>query len=240
MEAEMAGYGTERHKDMKGQVILITGSSSGIGRETALRFAEAGVKLVLTYNKGKNKGGQAERHCRKLGANETLLLHLNVMDEKSIRNALKKILNKYGGIDFLINNAGVGLFRSFLDQTLRDIELQVRTNLEGLMKVTRLFLPYVRKGIINIASGAGKEAYEEMSVYCGTKFGLRGFTQALAEEHRRLKICCVNPDMTATRLTGYEGRPASEVAEVVFRTASGAIKVQAGGDVDVWEVVKPR
>src|SRR4030043_855096 len=80
------------------------------------------------------------------------------------------------------------------------------------LKLTRSFLPYIRKGIINIASAAGKTAYAEMSVYCGTKFGVRGFTQALAEEHTRLKICCVNPDMTATRLTGYEGRPPSDVA----------------------------
>lgn len=77
-----------------------------------------------------------------------------------------------------------------------------------------------------------------MSVYCGTKFGVRGFTQALAKEHKHIKICCVNPDMTATRLTGYKGRPPSDVAEVVFRIASGDIKVVHGGDVDVWKIMR--
>lgn len=223
---------------MKGKVVLITGSSSGIGRETAYRFAQAGAKLVLTYNRGETRGKQAERRCRKLGAEDTLLLHLEVTDDRSISEIVKRVLKKYGRVDFLINNAGTGVFIPFKEHTMREIERQIRTNLEGLLKLTRAFLPHIKKGIINIASAAGKTAYAEMSVYCGTKFGVRGFTQALSREHPRLRICCVNPDMTATRLTGYEGRPPSEVAEVIFKVASGAIKVAPGGDVDVWKIMK--
>ena len=223
---------------MKGKVVLITGSSSGIGRETAYRFAQAGAKLVLTYNRGKIRGERAERRCQKFGAEDTLLLHLDVMDDRSISDAVKKVLKKYGRVDFLINNAGTGFFILFKEHTKKDIERQIRTNLEGLIKLTRAFLPHIEKGIINIASAAGKTAYAEMSVYCGTKFGVRGFTQALAEEYPRLRVCCVNPDMTATRLTGYEGRPPSEVAEVIFKAVSGAIKVAPGGDADVWKIIK--
>lgn len=223
---------------MKGKVVLITGSSSGIGRETAYRFAQAGAKLVLTYNRGETRGERAERRCRKLGAKDTLLLHLDVTDDRSISEIVKRVLKKYGRVDFLINNAGTGVFIPFKEHTMKDIERQIRTNLEGLIKLTRAFLPYIKKGIINIASAAGKTAYAEMSVYCGTKFGVRGFTQALAEEQPRLRICCVNPDMTATRLTGYEGRSPSEVAEVIFKAASGVIKVTPGGDADVWKIMK--
>ncbi len=220
---------------MKGQIILITGSSSGIGRETAYRFAKAGAKLVLTYNKGKTRGEAAEKRCRQAGAAETLLLHLDVTSSTSITAALRQVKRQYGALDFLINNAGVGVFVPFRKQTAKDIERQIRTNLEGLINMTRAFLPLVRKGIINIASAAGKEAYEEMSVYCGTKFGVRGFTQALELEYSHLKICCVNPDETATRLSGYQGRPPAEVAEVIFRVVSG--QVACRGDVDVWEVM---
>jgi NAD(P)-dependent dehydrogenase (short-subunit alcohol dehydrogenase family) len=223
---------------VKGKVVLITGSSSGIGRETAYRFAQAGAKLVLTYNRGKTRGEQAERRCQKLGAEDTLLLHLDVTDDRSVSEIVKRVLKKYGRVDFLINNAGTGVFIPFKKHTMREIERQIRTNLEGLIKLTRAFLPHIKKGMINIDSAAGKTAYAEMSVYCGTKFGVRGFTQALAGEHPRLRICCVNPDMTATRLTGYEGRPPSEVAEVIFKVASGAIKVAPGGDVDVWKIMK--
>jgi len=223
---------------VKGKVVLITGSSSGIGRETAYRFAQAGAKLVLSYNRGKTRGEQAERRCRKLGAEDILFLHLDVTDDRSISDSVKRVLKKYGRVDFFINNAGTGVFVLFKEHTMKDIERQIRTNLEGLIKLTRAFLPHIKKGIINIASAAGKTAYAEMSVYCGTKFGVLGFTQALAKEHPRLRICCVNPDMTATRLTGYEGRPPSEVAEVIFKVASGAIKVAHGGDVDVWKIMK--
>jgi NAD(P)-dependent dehydrogenase (short-subunit alcohol dehydrogenase family) len=227
-----------RRKRMRGQIVFITGSSSGIGRETAYRFSQEGARLVLSFNKGKNRGEAAEKRCRRLGAKDTLLIHLNVMDDTSIRDALRRVRKKFGGIDFLINNAGVGVFQPFKDQTLRNIEQQIRTNLEGLIKVCRIFLPFIRKGIINVASAAGKTAYADMSAYCGTKFGVRGFTQAFAEESPLLRIFCVNPDMTATRLTGYEGRPPSEVAEVIFRAVSGKIKVAQGGDVDVWRVKK--
>jgi len=223
---------------MKGQIVFITGSSSGIGRETAFRFAREGAKLVLSYNRGGIRGEKAEKQCRELGAEDALLIQLDAMDGRSIRNAFKKVRKKYGGVDFLINNAGTGVFLPFKDQTIKDIERQIRTNLEGLIKITGTFLPIIRKGIVNIASAAGKTAYAEMSTYCGTKFGVRGFTQALSQELPRLKIFCVNPDLTATRLTDYEGRPPSEVAEVIFRAVSGKIKVARGGDVDVWKVIR--
>jgi len=217
---------------MKGLAVLITGSSSGIGRETAYRFAEAGARLVLTYCKGKTRGAATERRCRKLGAADTLLLHLDVVDDASVAAAVRKVERKYGAIDFLVNNAGVGIFTPFKKQTAKDIERQIRTNLEGLIKVTSAFLPLVRKGVINIASLAGLTAYEEMSVYCGSKFGVRGFTQGLALEYPRLRICCVNPDQTATRLSGYLGQPPQKVAEVIYRAATGQIRCKQGGDVN--------
>lgn len=223
--------------NVKGQIILITGSSSGIGRETAYRFAKSGARLVLTYYKGKTRGEAAEKRCMRLGAADTLLLCLDVVDNESVAAAVRKVKRKYGALDFLINNAGVGAFIPFQEQTAKDIERQIRTNLEGLMKVARAFLPHVRKGIINIASAAGQTVYEEMSVYCGSKFGVRGFTQALALEYPRLRICCVNPDMTATRLSGYQGRPPHEVAEVIYRASSDQVGCKRGGDVDVWEVM---
>lgn len=223
---------------MKNQVVLITGLSSGIGRETAYRFASEGARLVLTYYKGKRRGEAAERRCRRLGAGDTLLLHLDVMNDKSISSALRRVVRKFGVLDFLVNNAGTGIFSPFGSQGSRDIERQIRTNLEGLIKVTHAFLPIVEKGIINIASAAGKETYTEMVVYCASKFGVRGFTQGLALEYPQLKICAVNPDMTATRLSGYEGRPPSEVADVIFRVVSGRLRVKSGGDVDIREVLK--
>ena len=222
---------------MKDQVVFITGSSSGIGRETAYRFAKEGARIVLTYYKGGARGEAAEKRCIKLGARDTLLLYLDVTEAKSVAEAVRKVKRKFGAVDFLVNNAGVGVFTPLANQTNRDMERQIRTNLEGLIRVTRAFLPFVRRGVVNIASAAGKTAYKNMAVYCGTKFGVRGFTQALALEYPRLRVCCVNPDMTATLLSGYEGRPPGEVAEVIFRASTGKARCTRGGDLNVWEIM---
>jgi 3-oxoacyl-[acyl-carrier protein] reductase len=123
-------------------------------------------------------------------------------------------------------------------QSPGDIENQIRTNLEGLIKMTRRCLPHVKEMIINIASGAGKTGFADLTTYCATKFGVRGFTQSLAEEVTKIKIYSVNPDMTATRMTNFEGRPPEQVARVVLNTAKGMYKVQSGSDIDVWEYYK--
>ena len=222
---------------MNGLTVLITGSSSGIGRETAYRFAREGSTVILTYCRGKRRGARAEARCLRLGAKETLLIHLDVTDMRSVAAAGARVSKKFGRIDFLINNASVLHYLPFRKQTPRQIERQLRTNLEGLVRMTLAFLPMVRKGFINIASAAGEETYPEMSTYCGSKFGVRGFTQALRLENKRLLIGCVNPDQTATHLSGYVGRPPSDVAEVIFRTVTGTAKLSPLGDVDVWDVI---
>jgi NAD(P)-dependent dehydrogenase (short-subunit alcohol dehydrogenase family) len=219
------------------RIVLITGASSGIGRETAYRFARSGARLVLTYCKGRTRGEAAERACLRLGARQTLLLPLDVREQPSVRALARRVRGRFGAVDLLVNVAGVGVFSAFRTQSVRDIQRQIRTNLEGLILVTHALLPLVREGIVNVASAAGETAYEKMSVYCATKFGVRGFTQALAQEHPRLRLCCVNPDQTATRLSGYVGRPPAEVAEVIFRAASGKAGCRRGGDVDVWKAL---
>jgi NAD(P)-dependent dehydrogenase (short-subunit alcohol dehydrogenase family) len=223
---------------MNNKTVFITGSSSGIGRETAFKFAAAGARLALTYNRKKKEGGKTEKQCLELGANDTLLLKLDVMNQKSITDAVKQTRKKYGSIDILINNAGTGVVKLFRDNTTADIEQQLRTNLEGLIKVTHAFLPLVREAVINVGSFLSKNAFPDMAVYCASKFGVRGFTQALAQELADLKVCCVNPDLTATQLTGNQGRPPEAVADIIFRVAAGKIRVKKGGDVDVWEVLK--
>ncbi len=92
--------------------------------------------------------------------------------------------------------------------------------------------------IINIASGAGQTGYADLTTYCATKFGVRGFTQALAKEVSNIRIYAVCPDMTATRMSNFEGRPPEDVARIIFNTAKGKYKVPHGGDINIWDHLK--
>jgi len=225
-------------KSLKNNVVLITGSSAGIGRETAIAFAKEGCRLVITYNKEKDEAITTAKKCELLGSPDTLVVNLNVMDDKSVREAVRSVISKFGTIDILVNNAGVIAWKPFREQIKDEIESQLRTNLEGLIKMTKECLPHIKDAIINLASGAGIDAYETLTVYCATKFGVRGFTQALALEEKNLHIYAVNPGMTATRMTNFQGMPPERVAEVVVNAAKGKYKVKSGGDVNVWEVIK--
>jgi 3-oxoacyl-[acyl-carrier protein] reductase len=174
-----------------------------------------------------------------LGAAETLLIKLDLRDDKSIVKAVDKVIKTFGRIDILINNAGVAVWKPLQEQTLADVEDPTRTNLEGLIKMTRTcMLPYVKDMIINIASGAGQTAFAGLAPYCAAKFGVRGFTQALAQEISKLKIYAVNPDMTNTWLSSFQGRPAEQVAQVVLNTAKGRYRKPSGSDIDVWDYYK--
>ncbi len=220
---------------LKDKVILITGSSIGIGRYTAYEFAKEGSKVVITYHKDASEAEITYRNCSQLGMEEGLVLHLNLMNNNSIVNCVKTVVERFGRIDILINNAGVLAWKPLREQTFEEIEAQVRTNLEGLIKMTKVSLPYLTYMVINIGSGAGKTGFPELTTYCATKFGVRGFTQALAEEERSIKVYAVNPGMTATRMTGYRGVHPSVVAKVILNTAKGVYKKPSGSDIDVWE-----
>ena len=222
--------------DLKGKVVLITGASIGIGRATALEFAKEKANLILTYYRDKREGEKTAEECFKLGAEGVHLHYLNLKDDESIERLREEVLKKFNGIDVLVNNAGVVAWKPLREQSFEEIEDQIRVNLEGLIKITKVFLPYISECVINVGSGAGKSPFSELTTYCATKYGLRGFTQAIALEEKHLRIYAVNPGMTATRMTNYMGVPPRVVAKVIVNTAKGVYRVSSGGDIDVWEV----
>lgn len=215
------------------KVVLITGSSTGIGQHTAMELAKRGHSLVITYCKHKDEGLKTYNRCLDLGMQQGLCLFLDLMDNQSIEDCIEETVKVFGGIDVLINNAGVLAWKPLLKQSISEIEAQIRVNLEGAVKMTRLALPYLREMVINIASGAGKYAFSELTTYCATKFGLRGFTQALAKELPRLKVYSVNPGMTATAMTNFQGVHPSKVARTVADIAEGRYDLPSGSDIDL-------
>jgi len=227
--------------DLKDKIVVVTGSSSGIGMASAIKFAEKGAKVVVTYRVEKTEGEKVVKECSK--HNESILLQLDITDSESIRHLRSEVLKRFGKIDVLLNNAGIIIWKKFIEQTEADISGQIDINLKGTIMVTRAFMPDLirqKKGLIlNIASGAAKEPTIDLTVYCGSKFGVRGFTQALALElPEGVRTYCINPGMTATRMTGYQGTPPEDVADVIVAAAEEKLDKKSGEDVDVWEYIE--
>lgn len=218
---------------MEKQKILITGASSGIGREIAYHFARDKNHLILTYNKGKEEGLKTVKECKKKGVGKVELYALDVTKDKDILTLAKKV----GKIDWLISNAGVFVPHKLEKQTFREITQQVRTNVEGPMKLIHAFLPHIHEGVISTVSAAGKEVYEKMAPYCGSKFGMRGFIRAMALDYPALKWYCINPGLTATRMTRFHGIHPRNVGKIVWNTHAGKYPVKNGGDIDVEEIL---
>jgi 3-oxoacyl-[acyl-carrier protein] reductase len=226
--------------ELKDQIVLITGSSQGIGKETALLFAKEGAKVVITYNSNKTKAEEVFKECKKL--NDCLLLKLNVKDESSINECVEKTIDYFGAIDVLVNNAGVLVRKDFSEQNDKDIDSQIDTNVKGLMKMTKKVLPYMKgQGsgvIVNVASICAHHVFNGLTVYCASKFAVHGFTKALALEFpKEIKVFSINPGLTATEMTGYAGVNPKKVGEVILKAVKEEIKVKQGDEVDVEDYI---
>lgn len=217
------------------RVVLVTGSSLGIGRETALLFAKGGASVVVTHYKDAKEAEGVATECRREGAPDVLVTRLDVTDDKSIADCVAQVVERFDRIDVLVNNAGTVVWNELEQQTLSDIELQIRVNLEGLIKVTKACLPHVKGAIVNVASLAAHQGMPTLTTYCATKFGVRGFTEALAHELPNVGVFSVSPGMTATRLSDYRGVPPGDVAQIIVNTAEGKYETPSGGDVNVMD-----
>jgi short-subunit dehydrogenase len=166
-------------------VILVTGASSGIGEATARLFANNGYRVVLAARRFERLQALADEILAASG--QALPVQVDLADLEAIQSMVKTVLATWGQVDVLLNNAGFGRL-DWLDQLepVEDIQAQVLVNLLGAIQTTRALLPYMierRQGhIINMGSIASLVASPTYSIYSATKFGLRGFTEALRRE----------------------------------------------------------
>ena len=196
---------------LEGKTAIVTGASSGIGAATARALADNGARVA---------GG-----ARRVDQLETeVALELDVTDPPSCERFVEQAVTELGGLDVLVNNAGLGLGREPFDQsTEEDEETVLETNVRGVMRLTRLCLPHIRDGghIVNLGSVAGRQPYENAAVYVTSKFAVRGFTYALREDllGRPIHVTTVDPGLVETnfsrvRFRGDEGRAKAVYANV--------------------------
>jgi NAD(P)-dependent dehydrogenase (short-subunit alcohol dehydrogenase family) len=184
------------------KVSVVTGSSSGIGYETALILARNGFKTYATMRnieKGVSLNSIAEKENLFIK-----IVQLDVTDQSSVKNAVETIHDESGKIDVLINNAGYGLVGALEDVSMEEIKSQFETNFYGLIRVTQAVLPIMRNQgsgkIVNISSGAGRFGFPTGSIYVSTKFAVEGLSESLAYEVEPfgIKIILVEPGVIKT------------------------------------------
>ena len=179
------------------RTVLITGASSGFGKETALLFQQQGWNVIATMRSPEN-----EKELTLLS--NILVLRLDVADSDSITTAVQAGVDKFGAIDVLINNAGYGLMGPFESATKEQIRKQFDVNVFGLMDVTREVLPHMRSAasgtIINISSFGGQVAIPFGGLYNSSKFAVEGFTEALSHELSAfgIRVKLIEPGGVAT------------------------------------------
>jgi NAD(P)-dependent dehydrogenase (short-subunit alcohol dehydrogenase family) len=161
------------------KTIIITGASSGFGRETAKIFQKQGWNVVATMRSPENEKELSELE-------NVVVTHLDVQDTESIQNSVNKAIQHFGSIDVLLNNAGYGLMGVFESATPEQIQKQYAVNVFGLMDVTRSVLPQMRQQgsgtIINLSSFGGQVGLPFGSLYNSSKFAVEGFSESLSHE----------------------------------------------------------
>lgn len=191
--------------NINGKVALITGASSGIGAATAIKLAAAGVKVGIAARRIERLETLAAEIMDQGGA--ALAIEMDVVNSASVDAGVKKLIDAYGSIDILFNNAGL-MPVSDLDQLkTSEWHRMVDVNVKGLLNTTAAVLPQMIEQhsghIFNTSSIAGRKVFKGLSVYCATKYAVTAFSDGLRMEvgqKHNIRVTCIQPGAVATEL----------------------------------------
>jgi NADP-dependent 3-hydroxy acid dehydrogenase YdfG len=205
--------------NLDGKTAVITGASRGIGAAVARQLHARGVRLGLASRSGDD-----------LGLDSVVAQACDVRDLAALEALCAATAERFGGIDIVVANAGVGAYGSFLDLSVAHLDEMIDVNLKGTLYAVRAALPHMlgREGdVITLASEAGRRGVPNEAVYCASKFGQVGFTRALDHELREQGIRCTNicPGGVATDFALDEGRGRTEDALPGMMTADDVAEV---------------
>ena len=194
--------------ELAGKTAVVTGASSGIGASTVRKLREAGVRVAA-----------GARRVERVDAD--VVLPLDVTDEASSSAFVEAAVAELGGIDVLFNNAGLALGRVPFEESTEEVEATVlHTNVDGVLRITRLCLPHVRDGghIVFMGSVAGRQAYPHGASYIASKFAVRGFSYALREDllGRPIRVTTVDAGLVETEFSLVRFGGDREKADAVY------------------------
>lgn len=216
--------------DISGKVAIVTGASSGIGRATARALMDAGVRVA----------GGARRTDR---LETDVRLELDVRDRASAERFVTAAVAELGGLDILFNNAGLALGRYPFDESSEEDEDAVfTTNVNGLVRMTRLCLPHFGDAghIVNMGSVAGRQAYPNGATYVASKFAVRGFHYALREDllGRPIRLTTVDAGLVETEFSIVRFKGDTEQAAAVYEGID-PLTAEDVADCVLWAVTRP-
>jgi len=201
---------------MENPVIIITGASSGIGAATARRLAREGVRLTLAARR-QDRLESVSKEVKSLGS-ESLVVRTDVTLRDDIYHMVQAILERWGRIDVLLNNAGMGNYGKLVELDLDRVRTNININLVAMIECAQAVLPIMLKQksghIIHTSSMVGLVALPDLTIYCASKFGVFGFSDSLRRELRNtgVHVSTFCPGYTPSELTPTlkahaEGRP---------------------------------
>jgi clavulanate-9-aldehyde reducatase len=197
--------------DLSGRVAAVTGATSGIGEATALALAGAGAAVAVAGRREDRLEALAKRIEDDGG--RALAVPTDVSDEAQAKALIERTVSELGGLNILVNNAGVMLLGPVQDADLDEWRTMVNANVFGVLYCTHAALPVMREAgggdIVNVSSTAGRQANLGSAVYNLTKFGVNGFTEGLRQEalHIGVRVSVVEPGMVATELLDHNKNP---------------------------------
>ncbi|TAE72662.1 MAG: SDR family oxidoreductase [Bacteroidetes bacterium] len=206
-------------------LIIISGASRGIGKAIALRLAQKKCKIAILA-RNEEELLQTQTEMQAIGA-EVLALACDITQEEAVKNAAQNIITTFGTPTILINNAGVGKFRTMADFSVEEFDNMMNVNIKGSFLLTKYFLPAMQQAqqghIIAIASDVSKRTFFSGSLYCATKYAQDAMFSALRKEVRKdnIKVSVVYPGMVNTYFESntFVNRPerldADDIAQAV-------------------------
>lgn len=204
------------------KIALITGTTSGIGKATALKAAEAGFDLIITGRR-EDRLSELANELKKKGI-EVLALCFDVRKPEEVKKVIGSLSDKWKNISVLVNNAGLAVGTSPIqDGILDDWERMIDTNVKGLLYITREVAPLMIKNntghIVNIASIAGKEVYPGGNVYCATKHAVDALSRAMRTDmlKHNIKVTNIAPGMVETEFSIVRYKGDAEAAKNVYK-----------------------
>lgn len=191
---------------LSNKVALVTGSSRGIGASCIIEFAKKGYDVVINYNKSKEEALKLQDEIKKYKVN-SLVIKCDIQSEEEIIKMVEEVINKFGQIDVLVNNAGITRDMLLIRMKEEDFDKVIEINLKGTFITTKAVVPYMMKKhngrIINISSVVGVAGNAGQCNYSASKAGIIGFTKSVAKElaSRNIRANAVAPGFIKTDMT---------------------------------------